>query len=179
MKEKQICTEIKKSLEAKGCYAFKIPDMPAGRWDAQGDGVPSRIRFNPPKAFDLFAVWAGLAIAIEAKLMRAPTALPINSLRESEAKHLAAFNAAGGVALVAVAYAFTPTEKQAVTLGSKRVRELWLVNWRDWQTLVAEASEAGRKSIKRDDLIGIAIGLPWLGKGLWDVEPLLSRMGEP
>jgi len=178
MREKQICTEIKQSLEAEGCYAFKIPDMPAGSWDAQGDGAPSRMRFNPPKAFDLIAVRRGKAIAIEVKLLQSPNAIPITALRKSEANHLTAFYAAGGAAFVAIAYAFKPSANQAYVLGSKRIRELWFVSWPDWLALVSDAQAAGCKSIKRDDIMGFGLGVPWVGKGRWDFRSQLCRIDQ-
>ena len=56
MKEMHFCTELRKSIEAIGGYAYKIPDMPGGGFAT---------RFNPDKPYDMVASINGKFIAIE------------------------------------------------------------------------------------------------------------------
>ena len=77
MKEKEVNTEIKNSLELLDCYAFKVPDSIYN----------PKARFSPDKGVDLFCGVRGKFVAIETKVLKHPAAFG-RQLRDSQVETL-------------------------------------------------------------------------------------------
>ena len=77
MKEKDINTEIKNSLRALNCFAFKVPDAIYN----------PRARFSTKKGVDIFAGVHGKFVAIETKTMKIYQAFG-NQIRDDQVKIL-------------------------------------------------------------------------------------------
>ena len=165
--EKDLCTEIIRSFEAIGAFAFKVPDAP-GYW--RGD-AEAPTRFTPTRAFDIIAIVQGRGYAIEAKIKRNGGAVKPEEIRDEQRECLSRVHAAGGGAYLAVGYRFKCGPAQRKTFGSVFARELYLVRWDRWQALEAAHPEG----VQRAALVaerGSAV--QWIGGGLWNLDPSKS-----
>lgn len=88
MQEKNFQTEVINSLKANGAFAYKIPDQPRYSDSAQ--------RFNPPKRFDILAVYSGVPLAIECKFYKEFKGFGLNQFRDEQIDALNDHAAAGG-----------------------------------------------------------------------------------
>lgn len=120
MKESQLCTEIIKSVNiVPNSYAWKIPDVSGKDRATQ--------QFAPARGFDLLIVHRGYSVAVEVKLIKAPTTVPPRRFTEFEMRSLDAIEKAGGRAWVMVGFVFAPTDVQIQKYDlPKRVRELYV-----------------------------------------------------
>lgn len=168
MNEAAINSEIVRSICAiPHSWAWKIPDS--------SPALRTMERFVPARAFDIAACVHGLTYAIETKLLKTLTGLAFDRLTEFEARSLAAVSAAGGCALLAVAYAAeaTPAQMEKHGLAKARVRELHLIPWERWAELEVEARGVGKKSVPRAAVVEAGLSVPWVGKGHWGIEEAL------
>lgn len=130
-RERQFLSQLGASFRERKAYFFKIPDMPhfAG----------AQFRFDIQKPFDAFACWAGIPIAIEAKVIEDFRKFGIKSLRPNQIAGLDAWSRSGGRAFV-----FLNVWRQARShdrkgrpLAQSRVNRLYVF---DWETLKAKES---------------------------------------
>lgn len=170
MKEAGINGEIVTSINLiPKAFAYKIPDS-SSRGRETHDFIPAR-------AFDIMACVHGLFYGIETKLIKGLTGLPVNRFTEFEVRALRALERADGAAVVAVAYYepnATPAQQKTHNLTGKRVRELYLIPWLDFERLVGEAANAHRASIPRAAIVEHGRAVPWNGKGVWGIEEALA-----
>jgi len=91
MKEKAFITILKKALNKKGGWYYKIPDV---------GYVPDKQRFYPKRPFDIIYVIDGVPCAIEAKVLRQKSATT-KLLQIHQIDALREFRNAGGMSYVA------------------------------------------------------------------------------
>jgi hypothetical protein len=96
-REKLICTEIVKGINARGGWAYKIPDFPSSKFG----------RFNLEKPCDIVAVdpYTKKFLAIEVKVLKQHLCKnPLRLLRPNQLNTLMTVNNKGGISLLAVCY---------------------------------------------------------------------------
>jgi len=91
MKESIFQKEIKESLRDLGAWCEKFPDMP---------GFSDDFRFMPVKPFDLIAIYRGIPIAIECKMLKGYQAFSQSKMSDNQIEQLTLFELAGGKSFV-------------------------------------------------------------------------------
>jgi len=167
MKETQICTEIIHSLTEQGAWAWKIPDA--------SPMLRAQQRYIPARAFDIIAVYEGMPLAIEVKIITTGGGLSSDRFTQFEVDSLLAAADAHCHAFVAIAYAYKPGKKALAKGAKKWIRELWMVPIQTWQSAVQRALANGVKTVPRKVITNMGIAIPWAGKGIWDFEDFVTR----
>ncbi len=127
MKEKEVNTEIRKSFEHFGAFAYKIPDLPIGIHDRRRG-----IRFNPSKPFDIVVCYKGIFIAVETKLLRKFEAFGLRQIRDNQREALDKVSQkAGGYAFIFLNVRIPPDKAK----GQKTVNRLYTFHWPTWKAL--------------------------------------------
>ena len=165
-KEKDLCTEIIRSLQKEGLWALKIPDTPVSYQQQDGN----RTRFNLPRQVDIVVCAGGVFVAIEVKLKRNGGAVRKSDIRDVQRAALTAIGAAGGYPYLAVGWRFKAGPKQRERFGAKRVRELYMVPWAAFCRL-AGATDG---SVTREQLREDGWGVEWHGGALWDMTEIVA-----
>ncbi len=154
MKESHFNTEIRKSFEHLGGYAYKIPDMP--------HGAIKGMRFNPDKPCDIMVGWRGIYFGIEGKIIKKLGAFG-DQIRESQIKGLDAMVASGNSAFVFLNVRINGDE------GGKRVNQLVIFDWVLWGPKFKQGT------IKKADLIEVIESQGIKGQGgLFDLRGFLN-----
>jgi Holliday junction resolvase len=161
--EKDLCTEIIKSLKQIGAFAFKVPDAAVSYQQTDA----SRTRFSLPRAVDIIAISQGRGYAIEVKLKRDLGTLKHADIRQEQRDTLERVWRAGGGACLAIGYRFKCGPNQRKAIGAAHARELYVVNWPTWQALESQEPQG----VTRDALRRAGRPVQWLGGGLWDFDP--------
>lgn len=136
MKEKVFTTEVVRSLENEGHYAYKIPDSPASQGMNMG--------FLFAKPCDIVAGVYGEFVGIETKIMNKFEAFSLNHMRPSQIKHLTMMIEAGSKAFVFL------NVRISSPFPSKRVNRLIVFEWS------ALHERLKISSIKKNELIAHA-----------------------
>lgn len=96
MRESVFTGELKKTLENKGLWVYKIPDMPSSI-------LMDRLSFTPEKPCDLIVTGPkNLFVAIETKQMRKWASFGMRDLRPAQVRNLEILSMQGHHAIVAL-----------------------------------------------------------------------------
>jgi hypothetical protein len=112
MKEVDFCTKVKNSLIALGAWAYKIPDSPIFKGNAQS--------FTPAKPCDLVAGINGRLVLIECKVIKRLSQFKLSLFRPSQIETFENIKRNG------LAYAFVLHHKSAWK-PSERIHDLYIV----------------------------------------------------
>lgn len=117
MKEAVFQSEVVKSLQTAGAWAWKITDHPVSM-------IQGSFRYTPEKPFDIVAMHDGRGIGIECKQMRKYQGLKLEDFRQSQIDNLTeiAKKEAGG------AYAFINI-RITMKKGSPGINRLVIFPW--------------------------------------------------
>jgi hypothetical protein len=91
-REREFLSQLKASLLERNCWFYKIPDMP------HFEGA--QFRFDIPKPFDGFGIFAGQPFVIEAKVITRFKKLSLKDLRPCQIEGLEHWHKRGGKAFV-------------------------------------------------------------------------------
>jgi hypothetical protein len=166
VKEAQVCTEIVNSLKEQGAWAWKIPDA--------SPMLRAQQRYIPARAFDIIAIYKGMPLAIEVKLIRTGGGLSSDRITQFERDSLLAAAEAGCRSFLAIAYAYKPGKKALAKGAPKWVRELWMVDIETWQVVAARAFLTGKKTVPRAEILNVGESIPWAKHGLWGIDAFLD-----
>jgi len=157
MKEIQVATEIKKSIQTLGHWAYKIPDMPSIALTV--------VRFMPDKPFDIVSFIKGWGVGIEVKLFKKFQAFGIRHLMPSQIQEMDKIvDSLSGQAFVFLNIRISGNKEEKI----KRENRLIILNWKVW------GSRLKRISIKKKELeeFPFVFGK----KGLFDLKEFCSSI---
>jgi penicillin-binding protein-related factor A (putative recombinase) len=117
MKESQFNTEVLRSLQENGAWAYKIADQPTS-WTAHAT------RFTPDKPCDIVAIYRGTGFIVEGKQIKKFEAFGANKIRPSQIKNMDEVVDKGGRAFV-----FLNIRIKAVKGVSSHENRLVILDW--------------------------------------------------
>jgi penicillin-binding protein-related factor A (putative recombinase) len=159
MKEKQLCTEIVRSINLiPQSWAYKIPDSSPRHIETES--------FRPARAFDITACIKGRYYAIEVKMIKGTGGLSKDRFTEFEIRSLVGVVKGGGSAVVAIGREYT---SDCIVYT-----ELHLLPISRWYNLTKRL--VGTKTVKINDILSNSIEIGWGKNGIWKVEEGLYQL---
>jgi len=114
---------------------------PDSWWWKIPDYMRPNSNYSNDRAVDVVACYDGTFVGIEWKLKKDNRAFPLKRVRDGQVKTLCDIEVAGGVGLLVIAVYVGPDDKCA-----------YVIPVAQWNTEAREAHEAGRKSIRVEEV---------------------------